>query len=88
MSDLHKIKRRGVVTKVIKSVLPGGEETVEIQVEGTDPLYGEIRIANSFEDGDGNKISLTQGARVSITFESEAAQVSAFSDDKTNAAAS
>jgi len=62
----------GVVQKIIKSPDPRDPEKAEIEVEGADDLYREIRIDNTFTDKDGDKVGLKKGAEVDITIEADA----------------
>lgn len=61
----------GTVEKIIKSPFPQVPEKAEIAVEGADHLYREIRIENSLEDQDGNKVKLKVGAPVDVTVEAD-----------------
>jgi hypothetical protein len=74
MKGLPRILRTGMVSKILHPPVPEGEEIAEIQVEGADPLYGEIRVLNAFEDADGRTIRPSLGARVSVTIEAETDQ--------------
>ena len=47
-------------------------EKAQIEVEGGDELYREIRIDNTLEDADGNPVSLKKGAEVDVTIEADA----------------
>lgn len=87
MRGIPKVQRNGIVTKVLRPAVPMEEETVEIQLEGADPLYSEIRIPNSFEDASGNKWKVKLGTRVSVTIEMDSDQVSSLSGERARAAA-
>lgn len=60
-----------VVQKTVKPVLPDQPEKVEIAVIPADHLFREIRIENKFTDVDGGSVSLTTGARLTVTLEAE-----------------
>jgi hypothetical protein len=61
------VKLPGRVQKIVKDV--GESEKVEIAVEGADQLYKEIRIANTLENAEGEKVRLKEGAEVDVTVE-------------------
>jgi len=61
----------GVVQKLIKSPDPRDPEKAEIEVEGADDLYREIRIDNTLMDKDGEKVGLKKGAEVDVTIEAD-----------------
>jgi hypothetical protein len=67
-----KTTRPGTVEKIIKSPFPQEPEKAEIAVEGADHLYREIRIENTLEDANGNKVKLKAGAQVDVTVEADA----------------
>ena len=62
----------GVVHKIIPSLHPKSPEKAEIEVEGADHLYREIRIDNTLTDENGDKVSLKKGAEVDVTIEADA----------------
>lgn len=59
----------GVVEKIIHP--PGESEKAQIDVDGADPLYREIRIENKVTDENGHKYALKPGAEVEVTVEAE-----------------
>lgn len=59
------------VEKVIHTSYSGEPEKAEIAVEGADPLYREIRIENTLQDSQGNKVGLKPGAQVEVTIEAD-----------------
>jgi hypothetical protein len=61
----------GVVQKVIPSLHPSVPEKVEIEVEGADDLYREIRVDNALTDKDGDKVRLKKGAEVDVTIQAD-----------------
>jgi xanthine/CO dehydrogenase XdhC/CoxF family maturation factor len=60
----------GTVEKIIPAnqVAP---EKAQIAVEGAEHLYREIRVDNTLEDSEGEKVGLKPGARVEVTIEAE-----------------
>jgi hypothetical protein len=62
---------RGTVEKIIKPVDPGLPEKAQIDVDGADDLYKEIRIENKLTDEKGDEVQLKQGAGVEVTVEAE-----------------
>src|SRR4029077_10368708 len=57
----------GTVEKIIPAVGHHEPEKAQIAVDGTDQLYGEIRIDNTLQDEAGNKVKLKRGAEVEVT---------------------
>lgn len=57
----------GTVEKIIPAVGHHEPEKAQIAVDGTDELYGEIRIDNTLQDEAGNKVKLKTGAEVEVT---------------------
>ncbi len=71
-TDAEKEKKSAVtlpgrVQKIVNDV--GESEKAEIAVEGADDLYKEIRIENTLEDTDGEKVRLKEGAEVDVKVE-------------------
>ena len=62
----------GTVEKIIPAVGNLVPEKAQIEVEGGDDLYREVRIDNILEDADGNPVSLKKGADVNVTIEVDA----------------
>jgi len=58
-----------IVEKVIKPQTPGEPEKAQINVEGADHLYRELRIENTLKDGNGDQVRLKPGAEVDVTIE-------------------
>ena len=52
----------GTVEKIIPPITPCPPEKAQIAVEGAEHLYREIRVENTFQDADGNEVSLKKGA--------------------------
>jgi hypothetical protein len=62
-------KMQGTVQKVIKSAIPSEPEKAQIDIQGADDLYREIRIENVVTSEDGQKARLKPGADVDIILE-------------------
>jgi hypothetical protein len=65
------VKLPGTVEKIIPTSYSSEPEKAEIAVDGADPLYKEIRIENTLQDEEGQKVSLKPGAQVDVTIEAE-----------------
>ena len=63
--------RPGIVEKIVKSPLPDEPEKAQIQVEGADHLYRELRVENTLTDQEGHEVSLKKGAKVEVIVEAE-----------------
>jgi hypothetical protein len=61
----------GTVEKIIPAIGKQVPEKAQIQLEGADELYREIRIENTLEDADGNPVSLKKGVDVDVTIEAD-----------------
>jgi hypothetical protein len=61
----------GIVEKIIKPVSPGEAEKAQINVEGADDLYREIRVENVLTDDRGEKASLQPGKPIDVIVEAE-----------------
>ncbi len=72
MSKKRK-KLPGRVKKVIKPLSPAEPEKAQIDIEGADELYREIRIDNVVVDENGEKARLKQGAEVDVIVEADSA---------------
>lgn len=64
-------KLHGTVQKVIKPLSPNLPEKAQIEVQGADDLYREIRIENEMADEKGDKVRLKQGAEVDVILEAD-----------------
>jgi hypothetical protein len=64
-----KTKKPGLVRKLIKH--PHEPEKAEISIAGADDLYKEIRIENTLENEQGEKVKLKQGAHVEVIVEAD-----------------
>jgi len=69
--DKATVTLQGTVDKIIPSVNEDEPEKVQINLEGADDLYREIRVENTLTDGDGAPVSLKKGAEVEITIEAD-----------------
>jgi hypothetical protein len=66
-----KKRMRGSVQKVIKPVVPGEPEKVQISVEEGDDLYREIRVENVVTNEKGEQARLKPGAKVDVVVEAD-----------------
>jgi predicted DNA-binding antitoxin AbrB/MazE fold protein len=64
-------KLQGTVQKVIKPLSPNLPEKAQVEVQGADDLYREIRIENEMTDENGDKVQLKQGAEVDVILEAD-----------------
>jgi hypothetical protein len=71
MAEKPTVKLPGTVEKVIKPLQPGQPEKVQIEVEGADDMYREIRIENSLTAENGEQVRLKKGAEVDVTVEAD-----------------
>jgi hypothetical protein len=65
--DKATVTLPGTVEKIIPPITPAHPEKAQIAVEGAEHLYREIRVDNTFQDADGNDVSLKKGATVEVT---------------------
>jgi len=56
------------VEKIIKKT---DAEKAQVRIDGADPLYREIRIENSLQDENGEKVRLKEGAEVEVTVKAD-----------------
>ena len=61
----------GTVEKIIPAVGDVVPEKAQIQVDGADELYREIRIENKLQDQEGKPVSLKKGDEVDVTIEAD-----------------
>ncbi|MFZ3214272.1 MAG: hypothetical protein WA188_22425 [Terriglobales bacterium] len=66
-----KRKMRGIVEKIIRSVVPNAPEKAQISVEEADDLYREIRVENVVTDENGEKARLKPHAQVDVIIEAD-----------------
>lgn len=71
MPKKSKVQKSGVVRKIIKSPDPHEPEKAEISIHEADELYREVRIENTLETEEGEKVKLKQGAHVDVTVEAD-----------------
>ena len=64
-------KLKGTVQKIVKPISPNDPEKAQIDVQGADDLYREIRIENEVTDDQGNKAQLKPGADVDVIVEAD-----------------
>jgi len=64
-------KLRGTVQKIIKPITPSQPERAQIEINGADDLYRELRIENVVADERGEKAKLKEGAEVDVTIEAD-----------------
>ncbi len=70
--DKASVTLPGTVEKIVKPVHPSLPEKAQINVEGADHLYKEIRIVNEFTDENGDPVKVKEGAEVQVTVEADA----------------
>jgi hypothetical protein len=71
-SEKPAVTLPGTVEKILPANVVGPEKA-QISIEGAEDLYKEIRVENSLEDENGNKVGLKPGAQVEVTIEAEKA---------------
>ena len=64
-------KLQGTVQKIIKPLDPSQTEKAQIDIQGADDLYREIRIDNEITDEKGEKAELKEGAEVEVIVEAD-----------------
>jgi molybdopterin-binding protein len=64
-------KLQGTVQKIIKPAVPSEPEKAQIDIEGGDDLYREIRIENVVTDENGEKARLKAGEQVDVIVEAD-----------------
>ena len=64
-------KLKGTVQKIIKPLSPSEPEKAQIDIQGADNLYREIRIDNEVVDDKGEKVRLKEGAEVDVIVEAD-----------------
>lgn len=74
MDETSATKLPGIVEKLIESPLPTDPGKAQIQVEGADELFRELRIENKLTNEKGEEVSLKPGAKVEITVEAKAVE--------------
>jgi uncharacterized protein YfaS (alpha-2-macroglobulin family) len=71
MPKKSKTTKPGTVQKIIRHPDPKEPEKAEIEVQGAEALYREIRIDNTLEDEKGKKVGLKKGAHVEVVVEAD-----------------
>jgi hypothetical protein len=61
----------GTVEKIIPPIVPGKPEKAQISVDDAEDLYRELRVENTLEDAEGNKVKLKKGAEVEVKIEAD-----------------
>jgi hypothetical protein len=64
-------KLKGTVQKIIPPLSPGKPETAQIDIDGAEDLYREIRVENELTDDNGEGVRLRQGAEVDVIVEAD-----------------
>ncbi len=72
-TDKAGVTLPGKVEKIIPPAHPAEPEKAQINVEGAEDLYREIRIDNVLQNEKGETVRLKQGAEVEVTVEADAA---------------
>ncbi len=70
-TDKAGVTLPGKVEKIIPSANPAEPEKAQINVEGAEDLYREIRIDNVLQNEKGETVRLKQGADVEVTVEAD-----------------
>ena len=71
---MHRKTRKklpAIVEKVLKPVTPTEPEKAQINIQGADELYREIRVENVVSDENGGTARLKPGAKVDIIIEAD-----------------
>ena len=75
MSEKASVTLPGVVEKVIQPIHPQQPEKAQIEIEGADHLYRELRIENTLKAKDGSRVKLKEGAEVEVKIEADSKAV-------------
>jgi hypothetical protein len=72
-ASMGKKRRKlpGTVAKIIKPLHPSLPEKAQIDIDGADDLYREVRIENVVTDKNGQRASLKPGAKVDVILEAD-----------------
>src|SRR5262245_47340444 len=73
--DKAEVTLPGKVEKIIPPINPDEPAKAQINVEGADHLYREIRIDNALQNEKGETVRLKQGAEVEVTVEADEAAI-------------
>jgi hypothetical protein len=66
-------KLRGIVTRILRPFYDPDAEKAQVEIEGADDLYREIRVDNVVTDDKGEKARLKPGAKVDVIVEADPA---------------
>ena len=66
-----KTTKPGKVEKVLTPADPRDPEKAQINIQGAEPLYQEIRIENTLTDENGTEVKLKEGAEVEVHVEAD-----------------
>jgi hypothetical protein len=69
--DKATVTLPGTVEKIIPAVGNMVPEQAQINIEGAEDLYREVRIENTLQDAGGNEVSLKKGADVEVTIKAD-----------------
>lgn len=72
-TDKAGVTLPGKVEKIIPPAHPAEPEKAQINVQGAEDLYREIRIDNVLQNEKGETVRLKQGAEVEVTVEADEA---------------
>jgi hypothetical protein len=61
----------GTVQEIIKPIDPRQPEKAQIDIEGGEDLYREIRVDNVLKDEKGEEVAMRKGAAVDVTIEAD-----------------
>jgi len=64
-------KLQGTVQKIIKPISPKQPEKAQIDIQGAEDLYRELRFDNEMTDEKGEKAKLKDGAEVDVIIEAD-----------------
>ena len=64
-------KLPGTVNKIIQPIVPSVPEKAQIDLEGAEDLYREIRIENTLTDEHGEEVRLKERAQVEVSIEAD-----------------
>ena len=70
-NDKPKVTLPGTVEKIIKPIVPSEPEKAQINIEGAEDLYREIRVENTLKNEKAEEVALKEGAPVDVTIEAE-----------------
>ena len=76
MAKKPSVTLPGTVEKIIKPLEPGEPEKAQIEIQGADDMYREIRIENTLTTEDGKQARLKKGAEVDVIVEADPKAIS------------